>query len=343
LSAVLVAGVAQLELALRWEDEEQYQKAFLLTAEATRRLCLASFWSYDPLHRHSLPRAFEYLPHSWDELDPEDAVRIFNKLRSDPDRVRGGWAGVRNACKYFEDLYQYDWSVPSVTDDGGERLPPERYWERAAAFAEEQMSTHELRRALREGEAERAEERLRRDFLYDIWADLGLEAQNRLVEAEKRWVEKGNLKYKDMMDAYRLALEAILADVFPDLADRARQEIAQRKKTGERPMLLLTAIKRLLERGDSQKELAGNLGTEGQFVQTDLPQLLDEILKTRNVHSHANELLTPMTEEDMRAMFARANEVRRKLLGIRHERAAIQRLVEIKKAMKQGTEHSQSG
>jgi hypothetical protein len=339
LSCVLVGSIAALELGLWQEEQGKCAEAFVMVHTATTLLRLCDFWSYEKDSRLSRPRAFEYLPHSWDELDFRDAVRIFNALRGDPDQVKyNEWDNIRKACKYFGYLYEYEWDTDLVTDSNGDKSQPLVYWTRAAAFAENEMSNRALLRALREDEAERGKERLRHDFLYDVWGDLAPEVRHHLINAETRWSAKGTSKYKEMMDEYRLALEELLADLFPHLAEKARRPM-QRKEGTKQPSLRLTKMQERLQSDlEIRKSItdASTRPSDSDFVLKDLPDFLGRVARLRNAFGHENDREVPMGPDEKNRLIEDANQVRRELLGIRHPEPILYRLVQTKRAMKRG-------
>jgi hypothetical protein len=344
LSLVLVTGITDLELALWRAQDGNYEEAFHLVSAATPELDLTAFRSFDPhpererARKEKRPlwrllydighRHFEYLPHSWEALDPQGAVDIFEKLRSHPDQVRD-WSRVQKTCKYLVQQY-FDWG--DVTDSEGRELQGWVYWEKAETFAENRLSPDQFRKLRDEEEREGAERRLHRDFFDDIWSDLPPGVRNSLIDAENHWSSRLKPQFDHMTSAYREALEELLKIHFPFLAKKARRKLDRNLMPWLPPLPADRIPKNFLGKMSISLEydptvIAWIRRVEsedecGRFLRERFPNCLKELVDVRNYYEH-RDTYQYKREEDV---VEQAKKIRCEILGIGYGESIIQHL-----------------
>ncbi len=346
LSLVLVDGITNFELALYRQEEGKYEEAFYLIFDAICELSMTTFWSFDPhpgrerakrekrrgwrLLYNVGRRQIEYLPHSRGMLEPQDVIDIFKKLRAHPDRVRD-WSKVRRTCRCLVD--RCDWGL--ANNQGG-TLEEMVYWEKAETFAASRLSPDQLRTLRDEDEREGAEQRICRDFFYDLWSDLSPSMREALIDAERHWGSRLRPQYDHMTSAYREAFEEIFKTHFPFLAKKARRKLdptmmpwLPQLPADRIPKNFLSKMSISLEYDPSviswvKRSLNGD--ENRNFFRRTLPKCLRQLVEVRNYYEHRDTHQQGIEEN----IILRARKIRCEILGIRCEESIVRRLWQLR-------------
>lgn len=335
LSLVVAAGITDLELALCRAQNGRFEEALYLMSDATTELDLTMFHSFDPHPERERARKekrfgwrllwtsgnkrFEYLPHSRQALDPQDAVDIFEKLRVHPEQAKD-WGKVRNTCRHFVEQYS-DWG--SVKTGERRELEGSIYWEKAETFAENRLSPDQFRKMRDEDEREGAEQRLCRDFFDDVWSNLPPGVRDSLIDAERHWSSRPKPQYDHMTSAYREALEGLLKIHLPFLAKMARRRLEPNIMQWLPPLPTDRIPRNFLGKASISLEYDPTViawvkslvrkDEDRRFLRKRFPNCLRELVEVRNYYEHRDTYESRKKEKDI---VAQAKKIRCEILGI---------------------------
>ena len=191
-------------------------------ARALERLDHSSTLAFivDIRRRQWVSEALDDFPFPWDfsdedwmppwlsgfELPAQAAVDWFEALKGGPDVHKQDWSALAVTCNDLSDLFERD---IEVVDDKGGTWDWYTYWQRAASWAEAQLTPDQLRDLLQAQEDKAAETRLRAYFFADDqWEALSKGARDALISADRAWVSSRNKS--QVLNGLRIATEDIL-------------------------------------------------------------------------------------------------------------------------------------
>lgn len=316
-SDALVSGVIFSEAALLRYYERKYEEALHLTCNGLFNLRIATKQdSYVVMRAVNKMMALEkgtpeketpedlrgltpYLPHSGEWFDEQEAANIFEAIKVHHHDIKE-WDEVAAHC---ESILRYDFDETLlnfyIKDNEGNEILGADYWNRAAAFAQCQLSPDAYLTLMAEKDKQEAETRLRKDFFEDSWVKLDKKTRDYLIEAEGHW-EKN--EFKDMLDDYRQAMECELSAMFPLLKSAFQKDdyLALKQMAFEmtnNDMIRQTITKRLRRQ------------QEQNFILKDIPSFAVKLGDTRNDFVHPKR-------EGPNPDINKAKSLRKQLLGI---------------------------
>jgi hypothetical protein len=219
-SVVLLGGIAGAELAFWHLEQRRFEDAFLDITNAAWDIYTTTITLTADVHTdESIRNAFEpYLPHSGGPFSIQETADIFEEVKRHPKSIES-WDHIDTGCEAFQFLGKngaYD-LLENITDARGQSFAALEYWGKGATFAQErQLVAESPYPILTRPMIERAEtrERLRRDFLRDLWTEMDKNSQEILVDGETQWMHG---RPDNMVKDIRPMLELVLPSVFPYL------------------------------------------------------------------------------------------------------------------------------
>ena len=340
-TGAFVMGIVYVEYAYLQYLREEYEEAFSNIYEGFRYLCATSrvpnlqYESQQQEFLESLGKQdsqfllaplgdksmYQWLPHTSDNFNMQEAINIFEKIKENKTKVKN-WTKVADICLNFKhfirDVVGGEWGVRDVN---GREISELDYMVDAYGFAMSQMIPDNIARLLTTKSEIEVEERLKRDFFNEIWMVLEKDVRKHLISTEDKWAR---YDISGMLDDYRQALELELVKIFPFL---------QEKVSNQKKNLNLTIIKDQLESNLMVKTWVHQcrLGSDEEaFLLQDLPKHLRDLIEARNAFIHPERSGTPIQD----TMKNRVRAIHNGLLGIGCKKGILPHLLAIKKTLK---------
>ncbi len=324
-SLVMVSGIARVELSFWRIEQTNYEEAFWDITNGAWDICATTVEDKSS----ELPNFRPYLPHSGSQFSIQEVADIFEQVKRHSKGIKD-WEYMQMGCEAIQhlgycDLYDF---LDDIRDDNGETYGAIEYWGRAATFAEQQKYFTDLpvnvltRDTIKRNETE---ERLKRDFLCDIWEEMDEKAQDILVDAEMQWEYR---RPDNMVKEIRPMLELILPSVFSFLEPTIKQSDGRLILTHMRDELRTNRVVRASINGLRMDV------RDKEWVKNELPDFLQKVIDARNYFEKEQHLSSKKSYKYLQ-MTEKAVAIHRELLGIGCE-GVLPRLMKIKQAAYRG-------
>jgi len=321
-SLVMVSGIARVELSFWRVEQTNYEEAFCDITNGAWDICATTVEDKSS----ELPSFRPYLPHSGSQFSIQEVADIFEQVKRHSKDIKN-WEYMEMGCEAIQHLGYcglYDF-LDDIRDANGETYGAIEYWGRAATFAELQKHFTDLpinvltRDMIKRKETE---ERLKRDFLCDLWEEMDEKTQDILVDAEMQWEYR---RPDNMVKEIRPMLELVLPSVFPFLEPTIRQK-------GDRRLILTRMTYELLKNKIVRASIDGLKidNHDKEWVKDELPKFLQKVIDTRNYFEKERHLPSRGSNKDVE-MTEKAVSIHTELLGIGCE-GVLPRLMKIKQA-----------
>jgi len=155
---------------------------------------------------------------SWmQDLDPQEPVDCFEAIRnrsSDKNLKE-----IATKCSFFVTVSKEWWpdeeQEVEVKDAKGELWSVPGYWQRALAWAEDQLTPSDFKKIIDEREEQAAEKRLNKYFFGEvIWEKLPERSRRSLISADRDWFSGSIVRIEAILNELRIAVEEILIQFF---------------------------------------------------------------------------------------------------------------------------------
>jgi hypothetical protein len=310
-SLVLLGGIARTEVAFWHKERGEFEDAFWEITNAAWDICATTITPITDLHTgESIRNGFEpYLPHSSAPFNIQEVADIFEKVKKHPRNI-DKWDRIEDGCvaiRYLGFCALYS-SLDDVTDASGDTFVALEYWGKGITFVQGQRQAAEFPISfMTKDMLERMEtsERLKRDFLRDLWNEMDKKTQDILVDAEIQWMHG---RPDNMVKDLRPMLELILPSVFPFLKPTANQHDDH---------LILTRMRDALQKNRMvQASIDGlKLNDCHKTMIKHLPVFLQKVIDARNYFE--KEQHQPRGDARRQSYIETATAIRDELLGIR--------------------------
>ena len=320
-STRLIAGIIWFELALRRAAEGKYEEAFDFINGAVWHLAIVTFEDESGQMAAFKP----YMPHSGLGFNIQEVIKLFEELKAHAHNIEN-WQTISEYCdiiRYLGWFYLYNPNEQVRKPFIAEGLTVFEYWGRATTYAEERHSiTGSPIPILTRDAIERTEtkERIKRDFIGNLWELIDKPTQDNLVDVEIQWMHS---RLDNMVKEIRQVLEMILINIFPFLEYTIKQNDGH---------LIIWRIREAIEKDPNIRKSIERLSIGNHdkiWIKEELTKFLREINHVRN-YFEKDQYLPGKNSDEKQKMTENAIAIHHKLLGIGCE-GTLPRLLRIKK------------